>query len=143
MRYGDLIGSDSTPYSTPPLERTAEAPPFELEPASKIRPWREEYEADLRAAEIEINKREEDHTTYLNDFLEQHGRLPTLQEDKFSEGLEMFTNRLIPAPQRGQKRQHGSEDGGKDDNEDVSEDYSEPDDGEIVDSSLDPDYEDC
>jgi hypothetical protein len=111
MRYGDLIGDHSTPpCSTPPLERVTEVPPSEPDPASHIRPWREEYEANLRAAEIEIDKREEDHTAYLNDFLEKHGRLPILQEDKFSEGLEMFTNRLIPAPQRGQKRRHGSED---------------------------------
>jgi hypothetical protein len=47
-----------------------EALPSKPDPASKIRPWREEYEASLQVAEIEINEREEDHTAYLNDFLE-------------------------------------------------------------------------
>lgn len=75
-----------------------------MDPASTIHPWREEYEASLMAAEIEIDKREEDHTLYLNNFLELHGCLPTLQEDNFSEGLEMFTNGLILALQQGQKR---------------------------------------
>jgi len=155
MRYDDLIGDHLTSCSTPLLDYVAEALPSEPDPALDIRPWREEYKANLQAAWVEIDKREEDHSAYLNDFLQQHGRLPTLQEDKFSDGLEMFTNRLIPGPQRGRKRRHGSEDESKDGedgkngkngreegNEDDSEDYSEPDDGEIVDNSLDPDYED-
>ena len=87
----------------------------------------------------------------LNNLLQQHGCLPNLQEDKFSKGLEMFTNRLIPAPLQSQKRRHGSEDGSKngskngneEDSKNNSEDYSKPNNREIVDSSMNPDHEDC
>jgi hypothetical protein len=75
-----------------------EVPSFELDPTSERHSWRESYEADLQAAEAEINRREEEHSAYLDNFLQQHGCLLTLQEDKFSKGLEMFTNRLILAP---------------------------------------------
>ena len=53
----------------------------------------------------------------------------------------MFTNRPIPAPQRGQKRRHGSEDNSENVSKNNSEDDSGLDDGEVIDSSLDPDYD--
>lgn len=132
-RLDHLIGD----CSTPPPECVAEAPSLTPDPVSKGRPWREDYEEAIRVNQAEVEKKEEAHLAYLNDFLQQHGRLPTLQEDKFSKGLEMFTNRLIPALQRGQKRRRAL-----DYNDNDSEDDSEVDDGEVDDSDLDPEYED-
>jgi hypothetical protein len=61
--------------------------------------WKEDYEAELQAMRAEIKKKEKAHNAYLEDFLIQNGRLPSLQEDKYGKGLEMFTNRLVPALQ--------------------------------------------
>jgi hypothetical protein len=46
-----------------------EVPSFEPDPTSKRCLWRESYEADLYAAEVEINRREEEHSAYLDNFL--------------------------------------------------------------------------
>jgi hypothetical protein len=40
--------------------------------------------------------REKEHMDWLHDFLKENGRLPTLREDIFSEGLEIFTNPRSP-----------------------------------------------
>jgi hypothetical protein len=74
MQYNDLIGDHLMPL----LDHVAEALPSEPDPALEICPCGEEYEANLQAARVEIDKREEDYSAYLNDFLQQHGRLPTL-----------------------------------------------------------------
>jgi hypothetical protein len=66
MRHNNLIRD----HPMPP-ECIVEARPSELDPAIEICPWREEYEANQQAAQIEIDKREEAHTAYLNDFLQQ------------------------------------------------------------------------
>lgn len=39
------------------------------DPTSERRSWRESYEADIQAAEAEINKRYEHHSAYLDNFL--------------------------------------------------------------------------
>lgn len=103
----------------------------------------ESYKADLQAAEAEINnKREEDNSAKLDNFLQQYGRLPTPKEYKFSKGPEMFTNRLIPAPQHGREQRHDSKDVSEDVSEDDSRDNNGLNNGEVTDSSLDSDYDD-
>ena len=95
---------------------------------------------------VENEKQEEDHFASLNDFLDKYGRLPTLEEDKFSKGLEMF----IPTLWRNQKWQQDreidsetdSEANGKAGGEPDSEYESELDDGAVEDSELDPEYKD-
>jgi len=142
----------------------AEGPSKTPDPIYERHSWRDNYEAELQAMRVEIEKREKAHSAYLEDFLVQNGRLPSLQEDKYGKGLEMFTNRLVPALQRGQKRQrdreddsdseddskdnneNDGEDGSKDhsaaDSEDNNEDDSKLDDGALEDSELDPEYKD-
>ena len=96
---------------------------------------------------VEYEKQEEDHLAYPIDFLVKHRRLPTLEEDKFRNGPEMF----IPTLQCSQKRRRDSKDDGEDDSEDDSEGDSEDDseddtkldDSAIEDSELDTDYMDC
>lgn len=112
---------------------------------------------------VEYEKQEEDHLAYPTDFLVKHRRLPTLEEDKFNNGPEMF----IPTLQCSQKRRRDSKDDGEDDSEDVSEDDGEDDseddsegdsegdseddskddtkldDSAIEDNELDTDYMDC
>jgi hypothetical protein len=106
---------------------------------SKRPSWRKEYEESLQRIQVENEKQEEDHLAYLNDFLAKHGRLPTLEEDKFSKGLEMFILTLRGS----QKRRQHSETDSKANSEEGSEYESELDDGAVEDSELDPGYKDC
>jgi zinc finger SWIM domain-containing protein 3 len=61
---------------------------------------REEDERMARESSQQLHAEEEAHDAYLADFVEKNRRIPTLQEDQFSRGLQMFTNRLVPARDR-------------------------------------------
>jgi hypothetical protein len=89
-----------------PVNEADKQPPRGLE-LEELQAWerrnlscREMLKRQSKRNKLIEDAREGPHIAWIEDFRKEHGRFPGLHEDPFGEGLEMFTNRLVPRYQR-------------------------------------------